>query len=390
MGAQSQLAADLLGQTSAIVPRLRSHAEQTERDRRVPDELLDALSEIGVFRMTAPLRYGGLEATFQTQCDVLAEVARGCPSSSWIATIYSAMSWLVSTFSDEAQEEILGDGDPRISGVFSPTGTAVPKGDGFVVSGRWGFNTGGFGSKWTVLVAVTPSDSGDGVPMCLIVRSGEVTRLDDWYASGMAGTGSSTVVADGVFVPPHRARPLPLLVEGHHPKRHNEAAPYFNHPLAPVLVVNAGGTPLGIARGAYDSFLERVPNRPIAYTTYTNKAEAPVTHLVVGEAALKIESAQAHVNDACALMDVRPELPLTKEQRVKARVKIAYATGLAREAVDSLFFAAGASSIQSGVSIQRFQRDMQALANHAIMHAPTAVELYGRVLCGLEPNTLLY
>jgi hypothetical protein len=24
------------------------------------------------------------------------------------------------------------------------------------------------------------------------------------------------------------------------------------------------------------------------------------------------------------------------------------------------------------------------------MYAPTAIELYGRVLCGLEPNTLLY
>jgi hypothetical protein len=24
------------------------------------------------------------------------------------------------------------------------------------------------------------------------------------------------------------------------------------------------------------------------------------------------------------------------------------------------------------------------------MHAPTAVELHGRVLCGLEPNTPLY
>ena len=50
----------------------------------------------------------------------------------------------------------------------------------------------------------------------------------------------------------------------------------------------------------------------------------------------------------------------------------------------------GASAIQASVPIQRFQRDMQGLANHAIMHAQTGTELYGRVLCGLEPNTLLY
>ena len=76
--------------------------------------------------------------------------------------------------------------------------------------------------------------------------------------------------------------------------------------------------------------------------------------------------------------------------RVKARAHIAYATGLSRQAVDLLFHGSGASAIQSHVPIQRYQRDMQALANHAVMHAPTGIELYGRVLCGLEPNTLLY
>jgi hypothetical protein len=78
------------------------------------------------------------------------------------------------------------------------------------------------------------------------------------------------------------------------------------------------------------------------------------------------------------------------EARVKSRAHIGYATGLAREAVDTLFNASGASAIQMQVPIQRLQRDMQGLANHAIMHAQTAIELYGRVLCGLEPNTLLY
>jgi len=42
------------------------------------------------------------------------------------------------------------------------------------------------------------------------------------------------------------------------------------------------------------------------------------------------------------------------------------------------------------VPIQRFQRDMNALANHGLMLSSTAVELYGRVLCGLEPNTPIF
>jgi hypothetical protein len=69
---------------------------------------------------------------------------------------------------------------------------------------------------------------------------------------------------------------------------------------------------------------------------------------------------------------------------------VSYATGLAREAVDRLFSASGATSIQPQVPIQRFQRDIQALSNHAIMSPSTTTELYGRHLCGLEPNTTLY
>jgi 3-hydroxy-9,10-secoandrosta-1,3,5(10)-triene-9,17-dione monooxygenase len=156
-----------------------------------------------------------------------------------------------------------------------------------------------------------------------------------------------------------------------------------------VLVVNAGGTPVGAARGALEAFHERLPGKGITYTNYTNKAEAAVTHLQVGEATLKLESADAHVRRACALLDGGTP-PMTVEMRVKSRAHISYATGLAREVVDTLFYASGASSIQSNVPIQRFQRDIQALANHAIMHPQTAIELYGRVLCGLPPNTPLY
>ena len=214
--------------------------------------------------------------------------------------------------------------------------------------------------------------------------------LDDLHASGMAGTGSNIVVSENVFVPGHRVLPLPDMVEGRYPKRHNSDNPYFNYPLAQVLTVNAGGTPLGIARGALEAFFDRLPGRGIMYTTYADKSAAPVTHLQVGEASLKIDSASAHVQRATALLDGLQGRALTVQDRVRSRAHIGYATGLAREAVDLLFYASGASSIQSHVPMQRFQRDMQALANHAIMHAPTAVELHGRVLCGLEPNTPLY
>ena len=380
----------LVERAAGLVPMLRERAVDAEKARRVAPETFDALAEADVFRMTAPARYGGYEVDFQTQCDVLAELARGCPSTSWVATILSAMSWLVGVFPDEAQDEIFADGDPRISGVFSPTGVGTPTEGGLVINGRWGFNTGGHGSKWTVVNAVVPTETGMGMPTCVLAPSRDLRRLDDWYASGMAATGSETIVAENLFVPAHRTLPLPLMLEAKYPPRHNAANPYFNYPLAPVLTVNAGGTPIGTARGALEAFHERLPGRGITYTNYTNQAEAAVTHLQVGEATLKLDSSDAHLRRACAILDDNPGAVLSVADRVKSRAHISYATGLARDVVDALFYASGASAIQSTVPIQRFQRDIQALANHAIMHPQTAIELYGRILCGLPPNTVLY
>jgi alkylation response protein AidB-like acyl-CoA dehydrogenase len=379
------LSEGLVERATALVPLLRRVAASAEKARRIPQESIEALSAAGIFKMTAPKAYGGVEADFQTQCDALAEIARGCPSTSWVATIYSAMSWLVGTFPDEAQQEIFATRDPRISGVFSPTGTAVAKDGGFIVNGRWPFNTGCHGANWTVMNVVVGE-----MPTCMIARSADLTILDDWYATGMAATGSNTIVAENVFVPSHRAMPLPDMLEARYPARHNSSNPYFNYPMAPVLTVNAGGTPIGTARGAMDAFLERLPGRGITYTNYTNKAEAPVTHLQLAEASMKIDSSAAHVRLGTAIMDDAKDGRMTMQERVKARAHIAYSTGLAREATDILFYASGASSIQESMPIQRYQRDIQALSNHAIMHPQTGLELYGRILCGLEPNTLLY
>lgn len=380
-------AEDLVKRAAALVPALREKAVATEEARRVLPEHFEALSEAGILKMCVPKRYGGYEASMQTQCDVLAELARGCPSTSWVATIFSAMGWLAATFSDEAQDEVLGDGDPRVSGVFSLTGTARPKDDGYVLNGRWPFNTGCHGAKWTFLNALVDAGDGEPVPTSMLVRADELRILDDWYATGMTGTGSNTVVAEDVFVPAYRTQPLSNLMSGEYPQRRNSENPYFNIPTAPFIVANAGGTPLGIARGAFEAFMERLPGRAITYTDYTSQAEAPITHLQVGEAALKLESAAVHIRLAAEMLDRYAGGPMSQLDRVRTRAYVSHATALAREVTDVLFKASGASAIQTHVPIQRFQRDIQALANHAIMNPQSTTELYGRILCGLEPNS---
>jgi hypothetical protein len=55
--------------------------------------------------------------------------------------------------------------------------------------------------------------------------------------------------------------------------------------------------------------------------------------------------------------------------------------------VDTYAMASGASSIFDSVRILRIQRDLQAITLHGLNLPSTNLELYGRVLCGLPPNT---
>jgi len=378
----------LIDRTRELLPLLRENAARTEELRRVADENVAALIDAGVFRMTVARHYGGYESDLETQYEVLSAIATACPSTSWVATILTAMLWLAGTFPDEAQDEVFADPRVRVASVFSIGGAARAVDGGVVLSGRWPFNTGCHHAQWAILAALLEDPAGAPVPVNVLIPYGELTILDDWHATGMAGTGSNTTLADEVFVPAHRILAVPALMAHELPSARNRAATYWDKPFVPWLIAQAAGTPVGVAQGAFEAFMERLPGRAITYTDYALQAEAPITHSQVGEALMKIDSADAHGRRANDLVERHSAAGATIETRVRARTHAAYATLLAREAVDILYQASGASAIQASVPIQRYQRDIQALSNHAFMAAPTALELLGRVVCGLPPNTI--
>ena len=167
------------------------------------------------------------------------------------------------------------------------------------------------------------------------------------------------------------------------PSVRNRDAAYWKVPAVSFLIGQAAGAPVGIAQGALEAFMARLPGRSITYTDYASQAQAPVTHLQVGEAIMKIHSADAHGRRAIELAAGAPSGAFTLEDRALVRAHAAHATTLAREAVDVLYRASGASSIQRSVPTQRYQRDVQALSNHAFLTDATSLELLGRVVCGL-------
>ena len=162
----------------------------------------------------------------------------------------------------------------------------------------------------------------------------------------------------------------------------------YRNPLLGVANASSAGTVIGLARAAREFFLERL-DRKITYTDYATQREAPVTHLQLAEATMKIDEAEFHAQRITDLVDTKGVSgePWTLEERARTRADIGAVCQLGRAAVDLLGMASGGSSILRQAPMQRVVRDMYAVNLHALMVPSTNLELYGRVLCGLEPNS---
>lgn len=380
----------LVDRATQLVPLLRKNAAWSEDNRRLNDETITMLADAGVFRMRTPRRYGGYECDTATLVDVAAELGRADGSLSWVASVYWIPTWMAGLFPDEVQDEVFATPDVRICGTLSPSAMAAPAEGGIVVNGKWGFMSGAHHAHWQEIVAVLVAPDSEPMPVMALVPMSDLRIVDDWHTSGLCGTGSVTTVAENLFVPQARVLPLPLVLQGRSASHTNANAPIYRAPLLPVASASSVGTLLGLARAARETFFERLPERKITYTNYASQREAPLTHLQVADATMKIDEAEFHAHRLAALVDGKcaEGSPWTIEERAQARGDMGAVGRLAREAVEIFSTASGGSSIYRDVPTQRILRDMLAAGQHALMHPNTNTELYGRVLCGLEPNTL--
>ncbi|GAB3058709.1 acyl-CoA dehydrogenase family protein [Micromonospora schwarzwaldensis] len=381
--------AELVHRASELVPLLREKAPWMDDNRRIHPDVIDALTSADLLKMRVPTRYGGFESDMETVVDVIAELGRGDGSTAWTASVWAISTWMMGLFPDEVQDEVFATPDVRISGILSPGAVAVPTDGGYIINGKWSFNTGVQQSTWNTNAAVTPTEDGGMAPVMTLIRNSDLQVVDDWHTSGMRGSGSVTTIAKDLFIPKERVLQMGPVLQGQHMSKLNADSPIFKAPFMPTACATISAPALGLAMGAKDAFLERLPGRKITYTSYENQSEAPVTHLEIAEAVTKIDEVGFHAHRAARMLDTKGAAgeQWTLEERARVRLDLGAACQRAKEAVDILVGASGGSSIYRDVPIQRIQRDVQTLNLHAILHPSTNLELYGRILCGLGPNT---
>ncbi|MDF2265269.1 acyl-CoA dehydrogenase family protein [Streptomyces coacervatus] len=377
--------AGIVERAAAIRPFVREHALRTEQERSVPREVVAALTDAGIYRMNVPRRYGGYQTRPSVQVEALTEIAAACGSTAFTALIQAGCAFIAALFPDEAQDEIFTSPDVRVGGTLIPDATAVATADGYVVNGTSGFATGCRHADWHLLTARVESGDGPSEVLWTAVPMAELEILDDWHVSGLAGSGSNSVVARDVFVPAHRVLPVGPLLNGEFPSKTNADDPFYRMPVLLLFCAWTAPNALGLARGALEEFTERIHRRSITYTFHQRQNEATVTHLQAAEAAMKISCAELLTGDFVARIEAGE--PYTLQERARIRAQSGYVARLCKEAVDLIASASGASSLHREVPIQRAVRDVQALNLHSFVNPATNLELYGRVLSGLDAGT---
>ena len=125
--------------------------EESERTRKLPLSLVDAIAEAGLFRLWIPRALGGEEVDAITLVEVVEAISRLDGATGWCVMIGGCYGVFGGYLPAQAAREIYGS-DARVisGGTFRPFGRAVVVAGGYRVSGRWPLGSGCHHCTWMV------------------------------------------------------------------------------------------------------------------------------------------------------------------------------------------------------------------------------------------------
>jgi len=370
-----------------LLPVLRERAQETEDARNVPEDSIKSLTELGVFKLLQPSRYGGIEASPVDFYTAVKMVASACGSTGWVTSVLGIHPWQLALFDARAQEEVWGeDRDVRVSSSYAPMGRAKPVEGGFRFSGRWSFSSGCAHATWVFLGGLVLGEDGSPVDFrTFLLPISDYTIDDVWHTVGLAGTGSNDIIVDDVFVPEHRTLSFTDTAKCVCPGQEVNPAPLYKLPFASVFAPSISVPIIGMALGAYEAYVDYTRER-VRASTGGKAADDVFGQVRIAEAARKIDLAwtmiERNVTEELELAEAGENIPMSLRMRVR-RDQVS-ATGAAIEAVDRLFESAGGRALRLGTPIQRFWRDAHAGRVHAINDPEKTLAMYGQAELGMR------
>ena len=371
----------ILANARDLAPMIREQADAIEAGRRLPEELVQAMSDAGIFRIAMPRAWGGPEMSPLDQIELMEIIARADPSAAWCASILSDSGFYAGFLEDETARKVFPDLDSRCAGMLAPVGRAEIVPGGYRVSGRWAFGSGSLHATHMtggclVLKDGQPIMEENGYPRwrVMIFDPAEVESHDTWYTTGLAGSGSNDYSVSDTFVPEeHTFHALDV------PKRSEPLYRYHG-----FFFANVPGIPFGIAQAAIDEAREVAANK-MAFPPPRLLREDAQVQTLFGEAEATLAASRAYVTDVMG--DVWETLvagdELSLEQRAHIGLCIVHAGRSAGRVVDLACEIVGSTALYRKNRLERLRRDMIAVSSH-LVHQTKTYGAAGRVLLGAE------
>jgi len=379
----------LLEDLNAILPAIAANASRAEQARTVPEENIALLKGIGLHRAFQPKAYGGLEISLPEFADCVAALAGACASTAWAFSLLCTHSHQMALFSKQLQDEVWGENaDATASSSIAPFGKVEEVEGGVIFNGEMGWSSGSDHAEWAIVGCRRQNREG-GQDYCFAVlpRSDYEIR-DDWFAAGMKGSGTKTLVIKDAFVPNHRIQKAKDMMEGKsagfglYP--HSKV---FYAPYRPYFASGFAAVSLGVAERMLQAYQEKTRNRVRAYTG-VNVGTATPALMRLAESTHQVAAARAFLEKTWAEHAEHSALHQYPSRETLAfwRTNQAYAVKMCIEAVDRLFAAAGGTAWFESNEMQRLFRDSHMTGAHAYTDYDVCAQILGRELMGLEPD----
>ena len=155
--------------TNQILDLIESRSDEQRGNRRMSNEVVQALKDCGFYTMMLPKKWGGQEQRPQEFFREQIRIAEADMSTAWASGIIAVHAFQIALMSEEAQREVYED-DPNtlVSSSYNPVGAKAASSDGgFRLSGRWGWSSGSEHCSWALLGGVI---QGDGYRTFLVPR----------------------------------------------------------------------------------------------------------------------------------------------------------------------------------------------------------------------------
>jgi 3-hydroxy-9,10-secoandrosta-1,3,5(10)-triene-9,17-dione monooxygenase len=365
--------AQLIDRARALRPLVLASATETEARTYYSAEIHEAFVDAGFYRMLVPRRYGGFEVDLLTFYRVIIEVAHGDVSTAWCLCLASSHAHnIASMFSQEAQAEIFGNGDFRCPAVAAPAGRGTRAGDGWEISGTWGYCSGSpYATHYMGQTFTAPAQPGGRPgPMLLFVAPRDRwTRLDDWGSTlGLKGSGSHSITMDGARLPAHLVLENAWLVDADpagNPGYAIHGNPLYAGRTLAIFQTTLAALAVGGAWGALDEYEGLIRTRNTQRPPIIPRYQDPDYQLWFGRALGRIAAAEAALaglirrhTELCR-RSVEDGIPYAREDDLRLNVVAREALTLAWTALqDDLFRTGGSSAAVNGQRLERIFRDV--------------------------------